>query len=420
MRQFCLGFDLCETYSQLSYYDEDKESPESVSQAGNPDTYMLPNIIFYGEETKQFYIGFEAQTRRFEQEGQVIENIVSQAENISGRVIDGDTYANRDLFFMLMDGYINEFLNRYEAAGIAKLVVTVYEYRKGLFRILKEWAEHFGLSKEQFEISSHSNSYLHYVFHQSEDIRKNSVALFDYSLAGLDYYRIDISRKATTKMIRIAHQNYSDQLPYSMAEEGADSLDAVFAEIAGKEMEKTYISAVYLTGIGFAAEWMKESLKAIYGGRRVFMGQNIYTKGACYAAYSGTSVIEQEYLVCSDDIIPFDIGIYLDEQKKQFVPIALGCTEWYNMRGTIEIFLDDTKKLELVYRDRIKNQLTREVIEIHGLPKRPPKTTKLSLSVECYNELQGAIVIRDLGFGKLYPTTNKVYRKEFFVQQDQE
>lgn len=418
MKQFCLGFDLCEAYSQLSYYDEEKGSPESVSQTGNPDTYMLPNIVFYGEETEKFYIGYEAQTRRFEQKGQVIENIVAQVESISGHVIGGKPYSNKDLFFMLMDGYINEFLNRYQEASISKLVVAVYEYRKGLFRVLREWAEHFGLTEDQFEICSHSNSYLHYVFHQSEDIRKNSVALFDYSSAGLDYYRIDISRKATTKMLQIVHQDYSGQLPYSLAEEGGDSLDASFAQIARQEIEKTYISAVYLTGIGFADEWMQESLKAIYGGRRVFIGQNIYTKGACYAAYSGTSSIEQEYIIRSDDMIPFDIGIYLDDNKKQFVPIALGCTEWYNMKGSIEVFLDDTRKLELVYRDRIKNQLAREVIEINGLPKRPPKTTKLSLSVECYNETQGAIVIRDLGFGKLYPTTNKVYRKEFLVQQD--
>ena len=418
MKQFCLGFDLCEAYSQLSYYDEEKESPESVSQTGNPDTYLLPNIVFYGEETGEFYIGYDAQARRFEQPGRVIDNVVSQVENTNGHLLGGQLYTNKDLFFILMDGYMNEFLGRYEEAQIKKLVIAVYKYRKGLFQTLYEWAEHFGLSEEQFEICSYSNSYLHYVFSQSEDIRRNSVALFDYSSSGLDFYRIDIARKANTKMLQIIHEDYNEELPYSLADEGSDSLDTAFARIAKQEMEKTYISAVYLTGIGFSDEWMRESLKAIYGGRRVFMGQNIYTKGACYAAHSGTATIEKEYMIRSEEMIPFDIGIYLDNEKKQFVPIALGCTEWYNMHGCIEVFLNDTKKIELVYRDRIQNQLAREVIEINGLPKRPPRATKLELSVECYNERQGAIVIRDLGFGKLYPTTNKVYRKEFVVQQD--
>ena len=66
----------------------------------------------------------------------------------------------------------------------------------------------------------------------------------------------------------------------------------------------------------------------------------------------------------------------------------------------------------MVYRDRISKDSQREIIEVHGLPKRPPKTTKLSLEVELYDEKNGAIIIRDVGFGKIYPTTNKIYRRE--------
>ena len=54
MREFCIGLDLCDAYSQMSYYDEEKDEPESISQINNPDTYLLPNIVFYGEESGQF------------------------------------------------------------------------------------------------------------------------------------------------------------------------------------------------------------------------------------------------------------------------------------------------------------------------------------------------------------------------------
>ena len=55
------------------------------------------------------------------------------------------------------------------------------------------------------------------------------------------------------------------------------------------------------------------------------------------------------------------------------------------------------------------------MVKIHGIPKRPNKTTKLSLEVEFENPTDGAVIIRDLGFGKLFPTTNKIYRKEFSI-----
>ena len=80
------------------------------------------------------------------------------------------------------------------------------------------------------------------------------------------------------------------------------------------------------------------------------------------------------------------------------------------------MILDDTDKVGIVYRGRHTGTEARETVMIHGIPKRPNKTTKLSLSVEFENPTDGAIIIKDLGFGKLFPTTNKIYRKEFSIK----
>lgn len=115
--------------------------------------------------------------------------------------------------------------------------------------------------------------------------------------------------------------------------------------------------------------------------------------------------------------MPFDIGVNVGdmEGRNHFHPIAIGGREWYNMKGKVTLFLDDTNRIDMIYRDKITKEMQKEVIEIHGLPKRAPKTTKLSLEIELFDEKTGAIVIRDVGFGKIYPTTNKIYRKEFGV-----
>ena len=104
------------------------------------------------------------------------------------------------------------------------------------------------------------------------------------------------------------------------------------------------------------------------------------------------------------------------EGRSYFHPIAIGGKEWYNMHGKAILFLDDTDKIDMVYRDKVTKDMQKEVIRIKGLPHRPPKTTKISLEVELFNATMGAIVIRDEGFGSIYPTTNKIYRKEFSVQ----
>ena len=201
--------------------------------------------------------------------------------------------------------------------------------------------------------------------------------------------------------------------------EDVEELDKYFAEIARAKMKETYISTVYLTGPGFNDKWIEETTKVLCDGRRVFMGQNIYTKGACYHAKKGAYEAERDCVLCTEGSIPFDIGVSIGdmEGRNQFYPIAIGGREWYNMKGKVTLYLDDTNRIDMVYRDKVTKEIQKEIIEIHGLPKRPPKTTKLSLEVELYDERLGAIVIRDVGFGKIYPTTNKIYRKEFSIGQ---
>jgi hypothetical protein len=75
--------------------------------------------------------------------------------------------------------------------------------------------------------------------------------------------------------------------------------------------------------------------------------------------------------------------------------------------------MDDTEKITIVYHNRKTGEEKRETVRINGLPKRPNKTTKLSLEVEFESPKEGAVIIRDMGFGKMFPTTNKIYRKEF-------
>lgn len=418
MQEFCLGLDLCPEYSQLSYFDEEKKEPESIYQRNSKETYMLPNVVFYSEESNQWYVGSEASNHRFKEKGMLFENLLNYLSSSEVVTVGQEMFTYQQLFILMLKGHIEDFLSQFQHARIRKLVVTVTEYNQVLFESLEGLAQELSLSKFQFEITSHSNSYLHYVFHQSPDIRNNSVGLFDFGTNGLQYYRIDISRRGKPAVLDIVHKNYGEDIPYDKIFGNHKELDTRFLQIVQKEMQETYISAVYLTGVGFVEKWANQSLQALCSGRRVFMGQNIYTKGACYAAYSGSSLIEEDYIIRSEDVILFDIGVYKGEGDKQFVPIALGGTEWYNMKGKLFVFLDDTNRVELVYRDRIRNEVTKEIVEIHGLPKRPNKTTKLSLSVEFYNEQEGAVIIKDEGFGKLYPTTNKIYRKEFTVEKE--
>lgn len=419
MQKFYLGMDVCAENTQLSFFNQQTKEPESICQLNTVDTYLLPNVAFFGEETKRWYIGSEALEHRFHQKGTMLEQVVEKLESTERMIFQEETYTYEDVLLVILKGHIMDFLNRYEDAQIERLVITVYKYSNALFRVLHMLQDELGLYEDKFFIIGHTSAYLHFIFQQPESLRNNSVGLFDYGPEGLDFYRVDIARRTTPQVVTVVHKDFRNRMGYYRVYDDKKELDQRFLEVVQEVLKEVYMSAVYLTGCGFTEMWANASQNALCNGRRVFVGQNIYTKGACYAAYIGSHVINpNKYIVNAEDMVHSDVGILSGGTSNTFIPIARGGREWYNMRGRIQVCLDDTNRVELVYKNHYNQEAMREIIEIHGLPSRPNKTTRLSLEVEMYSGSRGAVVIRDEGFGKLYPTTNKIYRKEFSLERE--
>lgn len=419
MKEIYLGLDLCKKNIQMSYFREDKQEPESIYQMNNTETYQLPNVMFYAKEEKKWYAGNNVSAIRFQKEGVMVEDIVGNIDSSEHVVVEGGAYTYDVLLLILLKTLIEEFLERSEEYQLCGITVTLETYHPKIYDVVGKLKDELELSKDSFYIMSHENAFFQYVMNQDEILRTNSVAMFEYGTEGMEYYRIDKKHQGNAKIFYLGHQDMKADMTYAMLFEDVEKLDRLFSEIARKKMKETYISTVYLTGSGFNDKWIEESTKVLCDGRRVFMGQNIYTKGACYHAKLGAYETDKDCTLCTEGSIPFDIGVSIGdmEGRNQFYPIAIGGREWYNMRGKVTLILDDTNRIDVVYRDKVTKEVQKEIIEIHGLPKRPPKTTKISLEVELYDEKLGAIVIRDVGFGKIYPTTNKIYRKEFSIGQ---
>ena len=413
---FYIGMDLCSDFTQLSYYNDIKREPESVSQLNNKETYLMPNILFYSTDTEHWYVGGEASEARFNENGTVVDGIFENIGSDEKIVIEEREYTYQELFMMMVKLHIDSFLYRYEAAEVRKLVISVDDYNPLIFQLLSKLYLDMGIDKENIEITSHLDSGLYYIFNQPSELWNNSVALYDYSADGLNYYRIDISKNKDPKTINVIHEDYTQQMSLSKFGNDTYQMDVEFAKIAEYEGKKAYISAVFLTGVGFSNKWMKKSTNVLCQGRRVFVGQNIYTKGACYRAVGGEYMaFYEDFFVETKENVLADIGITLDDEKDTFVPIVSGGKQWYNTHGQLNVILDDTDNITIIYINHKTGEEKRETVRIHGLPKRPNKTTKVSLEVEFDSPKEGAVIIRDLGFGKLYPTTNKIYRKEFII-----
>ena len=212
MQGFYLGMDICAEYTQLSFFNEQTKEPESICQLNTVDTYLLPNVAFFGEETGRWYIGSDALEHRFHQKGTLLDHVVENLGSPERMIFHEETYTYEDVLLLILKGHILEFLNRYENAEILRLAVTVYQYSHALFRVLHMLQDELSLYDQKFFIIGHTSSYLHFVFQQPESLRNNSVGLFDCGPEGLDFYRIDIARRTTPQVVRVVHRDYRDRI----------------------------------------------------------------------------------------------------------------------------------------------------------------------------------------------------------------
>lgn len=429
--QLYLGLDLGPEYTQLSYYNADTREPESVYHEEAKDTYMLPNIMFYSAYHKRigdgqndcykfidlsgWCVGAKASAYRFEDKGTVVDGVYEGTLNNENIEVEGRNYKASELMVKMLVLHIKQFTDTLDGFVIKRLTVTVADTDPHIIQAVRGLKTALKLSHDQFNIVSHLDSGLCYIFAQPEPLRNNSVGLFDFGRSGLDFYRIDMTRKYPL-IVTAQHTNYHDKMNLKRFGRYHEDMDETFADVVRECMDQVFISSVFLTGLGFSENWMKQSAAVLCQGRRVFVGQNIYTKGACYRSLGGVYTESlSRYFIDTEQTVKTNIGINLMDDKNTFWPIVYGGLEWFNTRGMVEVFLDNTRRIQIVYQDILTEEEFRETIEIYGLPARPPKTTKISIEVEYYGAERGAIVIRDMGFGTLFPTTNKIYRKEFDI-----
>lgn len=295
---------------------------------------------------------------------------------------------------------------------VKRVIFTTDDTTKKVREGYKNLAKQLEIPEQKVSIITQETAYLHYIYRLEEKIWDHRVLLFDYGKEKMICRKMEIVQRSVPMQIQLTEMDVSVPAMFSGA---LESRDDVFSKVIRTVIGKEAITSVFLTGMGFAGTWMKRSLKLLCSGRRVFMGENLYSNGACfYGAQLDKKTREEEPIVKARDLVIHDIGILSgDGEEETFIPITECGKEWYNTTGKLEVILDHGNRIEFLFKNRFADEMQKEILEIKSLPNRPDKTTRLEIEIKFQGANQGQIFVRDLGFGSIYPATNKVFMKQF-------
>ena len=412
-RNLLVGFDLCDDFSQVSCIYKNEVEPESVCITPDQSKFLIPTAVCVREMTKEWVIGEEAERCRDRMAGVYVDKLLSKLVNhetveIYGSVFEPELLLEK--YFRKVFGIIRQ---RYQNNSIRQLVLTLRSFdaqtEERLYGILLA----LGIDRDRVKIIRHTESFMYYVVSQPRDVWVNDVALFDYGVDGLRYCHLTFSRKGTPCAVVADCIDLSEELSFKMLSElSAERLAHAFESIANLTLHKKIITSLFVTGRGFEGEWANDVLRRLCMGRRVFLGQNLYTKGACYAARALALNRLTEYQFLTEDCIKASVSlrVYHDAQAYQLQLAGAGDC-WKTAKAGCTLILDQCNELEFAVCDAVRKDTMLEIMSLDGPVRKERRTTRLQLSLHFISRDMAVVKLKDIGFGEFYKTNYRVWEQ---------
>ncbi|MBQ8802957.1 MAG: hypothetical protein IJZ53_04910 [Tyzzerella sp.] len=365
-----IGYDLNERYCQISFYDEELQEPQTV------ETVTLPENVSFSLENN--------------------EAIRSLAK------------------------FVEKTLEKF--TDIQQIVFTVPRLSVDMGKMLKGIGQRAGIPKSSIYVQDYKESFCNYMLYQPKELWQYEAALFHCDRHEVKAFMLRKLRtgygKGQTTFITV------DEVAQAQMEElsavypvlnvdRAREADVQFRQFVQGVFEKKLVSSVFLVGEGFENSWYPQSLKVLCNGRRAFLGNNLYSKGACYTAHR--RIVDYK-----------DAPIYLDETKlmdqiclklrvqgvDKWYPLVSWGKRWYESDSQCEILLENADDIEIHIESLAGNDMKVIEVSLDGLPKRKNYTLRLQVKTLFIDEKRCKISFKDLGFGDFFPAT------DFYVEQE--
>jgi hypothetical protein len=267
--------------------------------------------------------------------------------------------------------------------------------------------EQLGIGKDRASVMSHASAYLYYALSQDRSLWQNDVGLFDMCKDSLQYYQIRINRRSKPMIASLVKSDFSQNMDAMHMNANGSSAAYIFENLANTVLYKQLITTLYFTGKEFEGGWADEVIRKLCVGRRVFFGQNLYSKGACYAAKELTGDRKLTDLVLlNDDMVTTSVAIrvYADTRFKEISLVEAG-EIWYEINKSLEVIPEGEAELEILLSNIMTREVIREKIVLDQIPIRKDRTSRLMLNIICKNRTSTIIKVTDLGFGEFFPST---------------
>lgn len=402
-----IGYDLSYDYAQISYCRQNGEVPETFALVNGTRQYNIPVCLFKRREVNQWFLGKEAVAFSKQEEGTLLTGLLQAALEQEEIYIGEEAFESIALLALFIKRSLYLPGKECKLDKVAGIMFTVPILSEKMIGLLQRLIVLLNLPNCKIYFQGREESIYYYMIHQPKELWNEDVLLFDSSHEALKSYRF-MKNSNTKPMVAFVEETDHGQLTGEDEEK-----DGQFLQIV-QQSASDISNCVFLLGEGFSGDWCQESLRLLCHNRRVFKGNDLYSKGACYSVQERLDDQKSQTMIfLGKDKLKTNVGMEVSRQgEDSYLAILDGGENWYECQKQWDVILREGNMIRLKLTPLNGRNVRYVEMVLDGLPERERNNTRLRLEAVMLNEETLQIQIKDMGFGEFVPASNLCFSQQ--------
>lgn len=426
--QIVIGIDLAEQYLQMSYLKLGEEKPVTL-RPGGVEEYNIPMCLAKRHEVSQWFFGKEAIRHAGEGKGILIKNLFTMARKQETIRIENRDFSGEELFFLFMKKSFSLLNFMIGAEQTVSLMITVEKLSDDTVALLNKLKDKLPVDNERISFCNRQECLYYYVLNQPEELWHYQVAVFDFTASHLKSYTFFRNIHTTPIVAMIEKHEYETIKAYRGSTNDEEKaaygrqLDEQFLELLKTYVDGKLLSSVFFIGEGFFGSWYEKSLRFLCKSRRVFEGNNLYSKGACFGAREKVikSQVLDGHIFLGEEKLKMNLGMRVKERGQiSYYPLLDGGQNWYEAEFSGEFFLEGRPELHFLFTALEGGEKKEVTVPLNDFEPFIHKGVRFLLKVSMKSENGIDIYVEDKGYGEFRQPSGISAEETIFMEQGTE
>ncbi|MBE6003954.1 MAG: hypothetical protein E7232_07705 [Lachnospiraceae bacterium] len=377
-----------------------------------------PTVIAKDKTDDKWTIGEDAYKATLAGSGVIVDKLLSLLEKNGTATIARVKYKAIDI----LARYFRELLGKDGSKTEDDIVaISIRKPNRDLVSKLKEAVVKAGVHEDNVYIMSHTESFAHFVLDQDNSLYNRMVGMFELNNQCLYYYEMHVSR-GTKRYVMVGSEAEDEAFSLDILKttSGGKIADKILITVADRVMNNKSYSAIFLSGRGFQdTNFATNFMNYICKRRRVLIEPGMFAIGAEICVKNQAEGKNEEYMILCDTRCKSDVSVkVMLNEKPEILPIVRAGESWMDTSSCYEMILDNQDYIDFQVTSIAKPQRPLRLrMMLDTFPERDKRTTRIRMSTEFTDADTLRVTVRDLGFGDIFPASDKEIVEEIDLSE---